>query len=538
MKSIKLFLFLLGPILLFGQQDFLPADIYWGQSLKEPNGTFLSKIIGSDGTGFYAVREKLPNALNENNPKIVVEYYNSKMSLRKAKEISLKYKKKNRKFEDFMKFGGNLYLLTSFNNQKQEKNYLFVQSVSTRSLLPRSDLKMIAEIQTRNAMQLGSFDYEISKDSSKVLIYNQLPYKKGEPERFALQVFDQDFNQLWNKEISLPYPDERYSVEEYQVDNNGNVYLLGVIYQDRIRVRRQGRPTYQYNILTYTEDGNDAEEYRINLGNKFITDLTFRPANNGDLVCSGFYSDKGTYSVKGTYYFRINPQTKEMSNKNLKAFDFDFLTEYFPRGKKERARKANSRRSPELYRYALNDLILRSDGGAVLIAEQYFVYTVRDNNFNGFYGGYYNYYNPYFNNNQFDYYYNYNDIIVVNITPEGEIEWTTRIPKRQETFNDGGYFSSYAMSTVKDKLFFIYNDNARNFDPNENRLHNFNGKYSVIAVTQVNKDGTADTYPMFSNRDAGIITRPKICKQLGRRSMIVYGERGRSYKFANLRFKE
>ena len=101
----------------------------------------------------------------------------------------------------------------------------------------------------------------------------------------------------------------------------------------------------------------------------------------------------------------------------------------------------------------MDQLILRNDGGALLIAEQYFVQEEYDRN--QFYDPYYsNYYNR--NYNDIDYVYNYNDIIVVNIRPDGEIEWTARIPKRQVTTNDGGYYSSYAMSIVRSKIYFVF----------------------------------------------------------------------------------
>lgn len=517
---------------LYGQQfKELPAKLVWGKEIREPSGTFTSKIVGTDASGFYTLRQKTQVSSSVNNPKIYVEYYSNRMTLRKSKEISLKYKNKKREFENLLKVGDQLFLITSFNNQKQEKNYLFVQTINEKNLQARDDLRKIAEIPTKNAFKIGSYGFHLSRDSSRILVYNKLPYKKGTPERFALQVFDQSFNELWRKDIALPYNDERFSLEEYRVDRDGNVYLLGVIFQDRIRVRRNGRPTYQYVVLAYTQSGEDVEEYKVQLEDKFITDLTFRVANNGDLVCSGFYSERGTYSIKGTYFFRLNAQTKEIYNQNYKAFGFDFLTEYKTDRQKDRLRRAeergNRKREPELYRFSLDELVLRSDGGAVLIAEQYYVYTVS-------YRDYYSYYNT---SLQYDYYYNYNDIIVVNIRPSGEIEWTCRIPKRQETYNDGGYFSSYAMSIVRDKMFFVYNDNGRNFDPGSERLYNFNGRNSVIALTEVNRDGSAHTYPLYNNRDAEIITRPKICKQIGRKEMLVYGERGRSYRFASLSFE-
>jgi len=44
-------------------------------------------------------------------------------------------------------------------------------------------------------------------------------------------------------------------------------------------------------------------------------------------------------------------------------------------------------------------------------------------------------------------------------------------------------------------------------------------------------------YPLYSNQQAGTITRPKICQQVGQRRMIIYGERGNGYRFGELNFE-
>jgi len=145
----------------------------------------------------------------------------------------------------------------------------------------------------------------------------------------------------------------------------------------------------------------------------------------------------------------------------------------------------------------------------------------------------------FYGNHTYDFFYNYNDIIVVNIRPNGEIEWATRIPKRQATVNDGGYYSSYAMSIIRDKIYFIFNDNARNLMPSKKGrrdLYSYDGKNSVITLAELRKDGSLQNYLLYNNRDAEIITRPKICKQVGKKEMVVYGELGRKFKFASLQF--
>lgn len=525
----------------FGYSQNKNADIQWGLEYNEPNGTFMSKVIGHRGDGFYALREKSQQSLIGNSNKIFLEYYsNPKMKMVKSKEIDLRYKKKERKLEDLIMLGGKLHLLTSFHNEAKKINYLFAQSISSKSLTLNKELKKIGEIETRSITKDGSFDHHISQDSSKILIINQLPYQKSQPEKFSLRVYDTDFNDLWSRNITLPYNDQSFSIEEYRVDSEGNVYLLGILYTDGVRARKRGKPNYQYIVLSYPADGSKPQEYKIKLGEQFITDLTFRITKQGLLVCSGFYSDRGASSIKGTYFFQLDPITREIFNQNLKAFDIDFLIDDYSIAKQRRIQKADKEgtlgREPELQQYSLDDLILRSDGGVVLIAEQF--YIEENNNIDQF--NQFNRFNR-FNRgglNNVDFYYNYHDIIVVNIRPTGEIEWAARIPKRQVTINDGGYYSSYAMSIVRDKIYFVFNDNGRNFTDQHRsrRLYNFNGRNSIIALAELSKDGAVKIEPLFSNREADIITRPKVCKQTNKREMVIYGERGRRYRFAHLEF--
>jgi hypothetical protein len=430
------------------QDDGLPATIKWGEFSQQPPGTQLDKLATLNKEGFHILRSKAAGALR--GEQVYLEYYDRSLAIRRAEKLDLKYKGKQREFEDVLSIGGQLYLFTSYSNQAQKKNYLFYQKINKR-LLPSRKLVKIAEIESRNKGNDGAFNILVSPDSSKVLLYNQLPYKKKDPERFALRVFDDQLNMIWQKDIVLPYNDQQLVVEDYRIDENGNVYLLGMLFNDGTRERRRGRPNYEYLILAYTQKGEKYQEYHIGIKEKFITDLTFRIANDGKLVCAGFYSEKGTYSVKGTCFFGLDPNTQEVQNLSFRAFDFQFRSSFLSEGAQKRAARAESlgdnERAAELSRFSLDKLILRSDGGAVLVAEQYYVFERSYRYWDG--------------TLRFDYFYHYNDIIVVNIRPDGSIEWATKIPKRQETVNDGGYFSSYAMSIVRDRLYFIFNDNGR-----------------------------------------------------------------------------
>lgn len=533
-----------------------PATMVWSEEYQEPSNTEIQKIIATEGGGFYTLRLHQGGIVGNGKQKPIVEFYNSRMKLVRSRELDLEYKGKERFLKDVVMVGGRLWMLSFFYNEKHEKTYLFAQEINKSTLNLVKDMIKIGEQDETNRERQDVFSLAQSRDSSKIVIFNQQPNSK-DGQSFSLTVYDAAFNEMWAKDAKLPYGKKNFSVEDYQVDNKGNVYILGIIYTEGAnRKERRGKATYQYDIVAYLRDSTfDVQEYKIALKEKFVTDLTFRIADDGEIVCAGFYSEKDAKGMKGSCFFKINPRTKDMTSISTREFDFNFITANLSEKSKMQAKAALERddkeREPELFDYSLDKLIMRSDGGVILIAEQYYVEERLINNnlygyspygFNSWNSPYYSsFYDPYRygrgNNRRADYYYNYNDIIVVNIQPDGEIAWATRVPKRQVSVNDGGTYSSYAMSIVADKLYFAYNENPKNLDPNRKKnVAETPDKYSIVTLAEVARDGSLKRYPMFSNKDKGVVTRPKICRQVGRRDMAVYGESGRSYRFGVLSF--
>ena len=532
---------LLGPAVLWAQLEEAPAELEWGARYSETKGSRVTKVVEFTPRAYYVLRQRPAGTFSY--PKVFIEQYNAGQKLVRSQRLELKYKGKRRNFQDVVKIGGRFYFFTSFLNEAKKINYLFYQTLNDK-LLPSRKLTKVAQMPAPNQGRSGNFNLLASPDSSKVLIYSELDNRNKEPKRFLLHMFDNQLQPIWEKEVILPYNERQFEIEDYRLDDEGNVYLLGRQYIDGRRESRGGLPNYQYTILAYVNQGEDKQEYRVEVGDRFISDLTFRRGNDGELVCAGFYSEQAADGAKGTCFFRINLESRQVYNVNFKAFDFGFRAQGLSGAGVRRAQRAeqenNQQRQAELFRYSLDRLILRSDGGAVLVAEQYYV-TEQFRRFQRnpfFWGDPYMWNDPTLNN-QPDFVFHYNDIIVVNIRPDGSIEWASRIPKYQRTMNDGGYFSSYAMAVVKDRLYFVFNDNSRNFEKDgSTRLFNYNPRRSVIAVAELSRDGQLAMYPLLSNEQSGIIARPKICQQVGSRRMILYGERGRFYRFGELTFEK
>ncbi len=285
-------------------------------------------------------------------------------------------------------------------------------------------------------------------------------------------------------------------------------------------------------MLAYTDNGDEFTEYKVNLKDKFITDMQIAINDNKDIVCGGFYSDRGSFSIKGTYYLSVDNESGEIKDQNYKEFGIEFISQFMrgkTKAKKKQKAKKHKAKERELYNYYLDDIVLRADGGALLVAEQYYmrVHTYTTPGPNGS------------TTTRTTYTYYYNDIIVVNITPEGKIEWAKKIPKRQVTTNDGGFYSSYVMSLSEDKLYFVFNENIRNIkDVKPGKLYNFSrGKDGVVALVTMNSSGDFKKEILFKTKESNIITRPKVCKQLFNNELLIFGQRGKIQKFAKVTFE-
>ncbi|MBX2843342.1 MAG: hypothetical protein KTR26_16340 [Flammeovirgaceae bacterium] len=494
------------------------VNTQWGPTQKKiKKHALISDIVDSNELGVFAIMEADPGFFSTSifsfsSPKpAMLQLYDEKMMLKKAVPIE------NRIGNEFLVFlfaqsmNGKIFTFSSQPSQQARKNFLFVQEFDMETMKSEGPPKKIAESGLKNRNNFGEYSSELSRDRSKFMIWNSEVYVRGENEKFSIQVFDEKMEELWQKNITIPYSDKLFEIDNYRVDNRGNAYILGVEYKGKLKERRRGKPNYQYKILSYKSKGDDFQEYTVSLKDKFITDLNFRINDDGDIICAGFYSEKGTTSIKGTCFLKIDAQSKKIVKQGFNEFDNKFLSEFMS------YRKAN-KGDKELYRYNIDHIILRSDGGALLVAEQFYVRV-------------YSSYDQRTGMTDYTYYYYYNDIIVLNINPDMSIEWATRIPKRQKTANDGGYFSSYVHGIQGGKIHFIYNDNIKNIkNNNPNSTAYFNGKKSVVVLASVDKEGQMKRRLVSSNRAENIICRPKSCEQITDNEILIYGEKRKSYK--------
>ena len=538
-SSSLLITFLVTSLTVFSQVRTNKASIQWGDEQKESKKSTMGSLIAHDESGIYVTKYKSKMV---GWPIISLEHFDKKLNKTKSVLLELGSKRDKRNLEHIIHLNNKIFLFSSSSDNETKKNSLFVETINKRTLLSNNDIEKISEInfsgnKRRNS---GDFNYEISRDSSKILIYSVLPYEKNESAKFKLLVLDNNLEKIWANNITLPYNDNLFKLEDYKISNKGNVYLVGKIYdgkkiekKKRSKTDLEPKPNYKYKVLSYNKKESRNKEYLVEVEDYFISQMKIAIDENENIICAGFYSELSSFGLKGSYFLKIDGITQKIITKNFKDFGIDFITQNMTvRQEKKVKKRAEKKKKPiELYEYDLDNIILKEDGGAILIGEQFFIRvvtrTTTDANGN--------------TTTTTTYYYYYNDIIVINISPKGEIEWTEKIPKRQITTNDGGFYSSYALTEFDDKLYFIFNDNPKNlFYKGEGKIYNFNKgkKESLVVLVELNMDGEQTREALFSMKDAEVIIRPKVCEQISKNQMILFGQKKKIQRFAKVTFEK
>jgi hypothetical protein len=442
-------------------------------------------------------------------------------------------------------FNGNLFMFWQAADSRGMALINLVQQVNKQTLMPEGAIRELNKItfpgrrSMNRTMAYGSFwQVIVSEDETKVMMMR--PKEREEAalptsyEEIIVEVYDDQLKKLWEKNITFPRPRNTFSIQNKRIEDDGTIYIRGIEIQARSEARqsrRSGKPDYQYYIYRLAENGADLTEIPLTLEDKFITDVTASTTSNGDIVLAGFYSEKGTFSIKGVFYQRINGQTEEVLIRKITEFDKAFITQYASeRDLRQMEKRERRGDEPELFEFDMDNFLLREDGGGTLVAEQYFVYIEPQTSIGP---------NGQIITSTIDHYF-YNDILVLNFNAVGDLVWKCKIPKRQHTTNDNGYYSSYALMIQGDKLFFIYNDNPYNLTLEENEAPiNFysNRRELAVVIAEVTVDGKLTRELLLTTERGEVIVRPKVCEQTGANEMVLYSERTSVFQFSRVVFK-
>jgi hypothetical protein len=506
----------------FAQTKTDKAHVQWGADLNiKDDGEFLEVIDDYDNSTFLLVKRKK-------------DVFVQRMDGLKAiwqKPLDLELDKNDLTLQRILVTKEDLIVFASSYDKKLNENSLFACSFDQAGFTPGKRWEKLDVIPAERSSQTGRFLISASPNRSKILVESLPPENKGVSEKYRIGVYDASLNNLWSQQ----FDEVPYTVESQRLDNDGSVVVLGVKYaekEEKRELKRAHQATYEYHLLVYQGNSPEPQDYPITVTDKFLQDMTLSMGDEGDIICAGLYGNKDAQSVRGAFFLRLDRTSKQVTHSSYKAFSDDFITMYLSEKKAEKAKKNAEKKDKELElpEYSLHGIIRRDDGGAVLLAEQYYInyytYTYSTGN-----GG---------TTTRTVVQYSYNDVLVINIDPEGNIEWASKVPKRQISQNDGGMYSSFAVDVKNDHIYLVFNDSGENlFLKPGDKVHQFSltGKDALVVLATIDKDGNTTREPLFSPERRDVILRPKDCVQLEDKSMFIYASRKKDYRYGLIEFK-
>ena len=327
------------------------------------------------------------------------------------------------------------------------------------------------------------FQSVVSDNKKSILIFSA--NDKGSEIEFDGKWLD-DILTISKRSRATYKTDNTVQHSEVNIDNDGNVYIAAYT--------PTGTMNYadQFWILKLEPGATKFVPVEMQLDEKFAVSGYMRIDNlNKKIYFGGFYADKKNGGFNGIIYAAYDMGGGTFATKKFIPFDRDLLN----------AAGARNHNHP-FDNYQVQQLIVKNDGGFVMVAEVHYV-TSRSNYTPG--GGFYSFYSPY--SSSIVHEYHYNDIMVLSYDKDGTRQWSSFIPKEQYSQEDGGIFSSYALLNTGGTLAFLFND--------------FNTYRSRIQLAALTAEGKSDIHSFRPEGNDDPDWLPRNGKQVAGRILIV-----------------
>lgn len=334
-----------------------------------------------------------------------------------------------------------------------------------------------------------------SEDRSKLLIYYV------EKQRILrAHVFDNvQMKLLWSR--SFEPDDYRWAEDILHVDVDNKGVMHYVIEKDNYRAQRKSS---SFDIYQYPVGESDLLNFHeVELKEDLnIYDLYFRYDNqNNRLTAGGFYYYNSSSRAEG-YFFFTYPDQAMQHIVSYHKFSESFVETII--GK-------DIRKNRGLEEVKIQDVVLRQDGGILIIGEEARNFQRRLASTNRMvYDG--------VARSITDFY--YNDIFTLCLHPDGKLDWEKIMHKKQYSQDDFGVFSSFFLFKNPASLRFIFND--------EIKLENTVSQYALFS------SGRTDRTSLLSTTNLNLRLRFRDAVQISPTKILVPSERRNRVRIARI----
>lgn len=471
------------------------------------------RLIGADSDGFYALRIDEKDALH-------LDFYNNtSMSRENSNQLILPMLGgMQSEYVEMFYLDSKLILFFQVVDNTRKEKTLYIQHVN-RTGRVIGEATAIGKLTNQNMSV--DFHVELMDNQQNIFVYYHRPFQTYNEEPFFFKVYDPDMREIYNNIVKLPLVNQDFEIEQIKIANSGNVYMLARVSPDPRQLKRMKTIIYDYKLLYFNVSAGTVKDVDIKGKKHVLVDAIIGVDEEENIDIFGFMVRKGKTDYEGIFHQKYNPTTETFVTGDSKKADYVFSKTEVPEFRAPHLAKNYS----ELYNYKLIDVLHLSNGGSAVIAEHqnHWVDSIVV---------------PGTKEILYNDYYRFNDVLVAYCSPENNMEWMTRIPKTQYSYNDLGQFSSIASFAIGEKIFVFYNDNAKNVKLLQNSQLTGNdlkeiaspSRRGVAVAVSIFSDGKMHGDYLFTKKNKKFRIMPEFFKEFNGRHYI-YTQSGTKVKF-------
>lgn len=402
--------------------------------------------------------------------------------------------------EEFLQSGSRIFQFYNVWDKPNKTEQIFYKELGFDGANKTAEGKLLFKYNgyLKSRMGQNKIDLYQSFDKTKTLMVYE--HKKTETkdklnfQTFGMLAFDQDMNELWRKEIKMPYSEAEMVNMGYTLDNKGNAYLL-------IRKKKEDEKTPLE--LMKINGGDVVKKIDLSAGGKFFPrGVKLQEGKDNKIFCAGYYG--GSVASQGIYVSVLN-ENGDVENEKFHEIPLEIINQ----NKSDKAQEKAEKREEEgvdvgVDHLSLDAIAVNPDGSLILIGEVFWVMTI-----------------PGLNSatNHF----NYKEMMIVKTDSNGDLVWMKKMVKNQKRRVE--YNGSYGMGTVAARLaanketnldlsysyfksktdhYFLYIDNLKNLNLPENQYpaQHVSGLGGYLTAYRVNdQSGEVTKLSLFNLKD-------------------------------------
>jgi len=257
-----------------------------------------------------------------------------------------------------------------------------------------------------------------------------------------IHLINRDLELESSHKITLPGLEKIASPSQFQISDLGLVYFLSG--QDKMKAEVDGKLGLEkkvYQLYMYNHQIERLKQFDVSIADKFISDVKMKLHKNGDLFVLGFYNNTHVKGAEGVFLMVIDGKSPKVKASGKKKLSTEIKKDFIS-GKR-------LIKNPVIDDLYLDHFHIKENGNIVFIGEVFYVDKRLVNQAN-------------LSNLTTSVYYNFNEILCVELDSRLNYVQHLTIPKHQKSVNLYNMYYSYSVLNFESENPLIVYNYAKN----------------------------------------------------------------------------